>query len=150
MWGAQGTLCSQVSAVPSREGRRYLLSRRLGVDMLSSLEAETLLTGLPFSLHRACLYGRGHMYFTNSFDAVTPNFYLAYFVAQRALWMLCYAHGVELIITINAFIKFHLPKVTPWGQTPRVWTNISLVVLSSTAFLISMDVTLLATEAAGT
>ena len=48
------------------------------------------------------------MYYTESFDVVTSDPYLVYFVPKRDLFMTYCTHRTELIITRKVFIKLCL------------------------------------------
>lgn len=59
-----------------------------------------LLTNLFFSIYRICLYVRCHMYFNKSLNVVTSGLYVASFVPQGDLGMLCGAYTELVIIRV--------------------------------------------------
>lgn len=125
----------------------YLL-RRLQLDVHSSLVTFALsvwpeTTQIPDPYHKLVfwsLYSRCRIYFTKSFNVVTSNLYLVYFVPQRDLCIVYCAHKTKLIITRKVFIKLCYTQIclkqTTRGQTPEVWINtVYLGLLNGTTFL---------------
>lgn len=70
---------------------------------------QTLPVSLPFSVYRAHLYGRGHMDFTKSFDAITPTPGLY----SSSLLSLYWARRTELVINRQVFnqLCLYMPKI---------------------------------------
>lgn len=85
-----------------------LVTFTLSLWQETTLGAQSLVIAYFFLVYRTHLYGRCRIHFTESFEVVTSDLYLAYFFPQGDLCMLYCMHRIALIITKNICTKLCL------------------------------------------